>query len=62
MIIHKLECFILLILMLLSMHNTVVSASDLVVEDMGVSNVFYVNSEDWTDFLFLVSFSDNNKA
>ena len=48
--------------MLLSMHNTVVSASDLVVEDMGVSNVFYVNSEDWTDFLFLVSFSDNNKA
>jgi hypothetical protein len=60
--VHKLECLVLLILIFLSVPNTIVSSSDLVVEDVGVSNIFYVNSDDWTDFLFLVSFSDNNKA
>jgi hypothetical protein len=60
--VHKLEFLVLLILMFLLVPNTIISSSDLVVEDVGVSNVFYVNSDDWTDFLFLVSFSDNNKA
>jgi hypothetical protein len=59
---HKLECLVLLTLTFLLVPSTIFSVSGLVVEDVGVSNVYYIALDESLLPFFLVSFSDNNKA